>query len=134
MTRRLPLVLLALAAVLLAACGEREEPTGAPPQQRLRLMLDYFPNADHAGIYAAKDSGAFSRAGLDVQIQTPSDPAAPLKLLAAGKVDLAISYEPELLLARDKGLQARRRRRAGPAAADGRSSRSASTRSPIPRT
>ena len=105
MTRRLPLVLLALAAVVLAACGERKEPTGAPPQQRLRLMLDYFPNADHAGIYAAKDSGAFSRAGLDVQIQTPSDPAAPLKLLAAGKVDLAISYEPELLLARDKGLQ-----------------------------
>ena len=40
-----------------------------------------------------------------MQIQTPSDPAAPLKLLAAGKVDLAISYEPELLLARDKGLQ-----------------------------
>jgi putative hydroxymethylpyrimidine transport system substrate-binding protein len=35
----------------------------------------------------------------------PSDPAAPLKLLAAGKVDLAISYEPELLLARDKGLK-----------------------------
>jgi putative hydroxymethylpyrimidine transport system substrate-binding protein len=106
LTRRLSLVLLVLAAVLLAGCGERKEPTAAAPaQQRLRLMLDYFPNADHAGIYAAKDSGAFSRAGLDVQIQTPSDPAAPLKLLAAGKVDLAISYEPELLLARDKGLQ-----------------------------
>ena len=105
MTRRLPLVLLVLAAVLLAACGERKEPTAAPAQQGLRLMLDYFPNADHAGIYAAKDNGSFSRAGLDVQIQTPSDPAAPLKLLAAGKVDLAISYEPELLLARDKGLQ-----------------------------
>jgi putative hydroxymethylpyrimidine transport system substrate-binding protein len=106
LTRRLSLVLLFLAAVLLAGCGERKEPTAAAPaQQRLRLMLDYFPNADHAGIYAAKDSGAFSRAGLDVQIQTPSDPAAPLKLLAAGKVDLAISYEPELLLARDKGLQ-----------------------------
>ena len=105
MTRRLPLVLLLLAALLLAACGERKEPTAAPAQQPLRLMLDYFPNADHAGIYAAKDNGSFSRAGLDVQIQTPSDPAAPLKLLAAGKVDLAISYEPELLLARDKGLK-----------------------------
>jgi putative hydroxymethylpyrimidine transport system substrate-binding protein len=103
--RRLPLVVLALAALLLAACGERKEPTAAPAQQRVRLMLDYFPNADHAGIYAAKGDGAFSRAGLDVQIQTPSDPAAPLKLLAAGKVDLAVSYEPELLLARDKGLK-----------------------------
>ena len=66
-------------------------------------MLDYFPNADHAGIYAAQATGAFERAGLDVEIQTPPDPAAPLKLLAAGRADLAISYEPELLLARDKG-------------------------------
>jgi putative hydroxymethylpyrimidine transport system substrate-binding protein len=105
LTRRLPFVLLVLAALALAACGERKEPTAAPAQQPLRLMLDYFPNADHAGIYAAKDKGDFSRAGLDVQIQTPSDPSAPLKLLAAGKVDLAVSYEPELLLARDKGLK-----------------------------
>jgi putative hydroxymethylpyrimidine transport system substrate-binding protein len=105
LTRRLSFVLIVLTALALAACGERKEPTAAPRQQPLRLMLDYFPNADHAGIYAAKDRGDFSRAGLDVRIQTPSDPAAPLKLLAAGRVDLAISYEPELLLARDKGLK-----------------------------
>jgi putative hydroxymethylpyrimidine transport system substrate-binding protein len=105
LTRRLTLVALALVAVALAACGERKEPTGAPAAQQLRLMLDYFPNADHAGIYAAKDDGAFAKAGLNVDVQVPSDPAAPLKLLAAGRVDLAISYEPELLLARDKGLK-----------------------------
>jgi putative hydroxymethylpyrimidine transport system substrate-binding protein len=68
-------------------------------------MLDYFPNADHAGIYAAQASGAYRRAGLDVTITPPPDPSAPLKLLLAGKTDLAISYEPELLLARDKGAQ-----------------------------
>ena len=105
MTRRLALVALALAALMLAACGERKEPTGAPPQAHLRLMLDYFPNADHAGIYAAKANGNFAKAGLDVDVQAPSDPAAPLKLLAAGRVDLAISYEPELLLARDQGAK-----------------------------
>ena len=66
-------------------------------------MLDYFPNADHAGIYAAQASGEYERAGLDVKIQAPPDAAAPLKLLQAGRVDLAISYEPELLLARDQG-------------------------------
>ena len=66
-------------------------------------MLDYFPNADHAGIYAAQASGEYERAGLDVKIQPPPDAAAPLKLLQAGRADLAISYEPELLLARDKG-------------------------------
>jgi putative hydroxymethylpyrimidine transport system substrate-binding protein len=94
-----------IAALTLAACGERTESTGSPAPQSLRLMLDYFPNADHAGIYAAKANGAFQKAGLNVDVQVPSDPAAPLKLLAAGKVDLAISYEPELLLARDKGLK-----------------------------
>jgi putative hydroxymethylpyrimidine transport system substrate-binding protein len=105
MTRRaFLLMLLCLAtAVALAACGEKSEPTGPAKREAVRLMLDYFPNADHAGIYAAQGTGAFDRAGLDVSIQTPSDPAAPLKLLAAGRVDLAISYEPELLLARDQG-------------------------------
>jgi putative hydroxymethylpyrimidine transport system substrate-binding protein len=97
---------LALAAVVaLAACGSKQDVTSAPTAQNVRLMLDYLPNADHAGIYAAIDDGAFRRARLDVQVQTPSDPAAPLKLLAAGKVDIAISYEPEVLLARDKGAK-----------------------------
>jgi putative hydroxymethylpyrimidine transport system substrate-binding protein len=106
LTRRLTAALIvAVAALALGACGERTEPTGAPAPQSLRLMLDYFPNADHAGLYAAQAQGDFSRAGLSVAIQTPSDPSAPLKLLAAGKVDLAISYEPELLLARDRGLE-----------------------------
>ena len=104
MTRRPLRALLALVAVVaLAACGEKSEPTGPAKRESVRLMLDYFPNADHAGIYAAQGTGAFDRAGLDVAIQTPSDPSAPLKLLAARRVDLAISYEPELLLARDRG-------------------------------
>jgi putative hydroxymethylpyrimidine transport system substrate-binding protein len=103
---RRPIVVLLAAAVCalaIAACGEKQESTAAPKQEQVRLMLDFFPNADHAGIYAAQGTGAFEKAGMDVKIQTPSDPSAPLKLLAAGKVDLAISYEPELLLARDQG-------------------------------
>jgi putative hydroxymethylpyrimidine transport system substrate-binding protein len=103
--RRILAAVLALAAtVALAACGEKKEPSGGPATEHLTVMLDFFPNADHAGIYEAQADGELQRAGLDVRLQTPSDPAAPLKLLAAGKVDLAISYEPELLLARDRGL------------------------------
>jgi putative hydroxymethylpyrimidine transport system substrate-binding protein len=104
LTRRLvPLLLVLLAGLGLAACGERSEPTGPPGQKRLTVLLDWLPNADHAPIYAAQASGAFRRAGLDVRIETPSDATSPLKLLAARRVDLAITYEPELLLSRDKG-------------------------------
>jgi putative hydroxymethylpyrimidine transport system substrate-binding protein len=104
--RRLTAALLAVAvAVAVAACGERKESAVAPKRESVRLSLDWLPNADHAGIYAAQGTGAFRKAGLDVKIQTPPDPSAPLKLLAAGRVDLAISYEPDLLLARDKGAK-----------------------------
>jgi putative hydroxymethylpyrimidine transport system substrate-binding protein len=99
------LVLLAAAAAVLAGCGEKKETTTAASPEPLGVMLDFFPNADHAGLYAAQARGDFKRAGLDVKLQSPNDPAEPLRLLAAGKVDLAISYEPELFLARDKGLK-----------------------------
>jgi putative hydroxymethylpyrimidine transport system substrate-binding protein len=100
--KRLAVVVTAVLA--LAGCGEKEEvttPSGAT--ERLDLVLDYTPNPDHAGIYAAIADGQFERAGLDVKPVVPPDPSAPLRLLQAGRADVAISYEPELLLARDKG-------------------------------
>ncbi|HET8754520.1 MAG TPA: ABC transporter substrate-binding protein, partial [Solirubrobacteraceae bacterium] len=51
----------------------------------------------------AQASGEYERAGLDVEFVTPPDAAAPLKLVEAGRVDLAISYEPDVMLARDEG-------------------------------
>lgn len=104
--RRLPL--LAVAALLLLAlaapgCGEREETLGPTGERKLELMLDWVPNPDHAGIYAAKGRGFFDNVGLDVQIRRPADPSAPIKQVAAGRVDLAISYEPEVLRARAEG-------------------------------
>ena len=98
------LVALLLLAALLAGCGEKEDVLEPRGSKHVELMLDYFPNADHAGIYAAQAGGHFEQAGLDVAIRQPPDPAAPIKQLAAGRVDLAISYEPEVLRARDQGL------------------------------
>ncbi|MGI8904361.1 MAG: ABC transporter substrate-binding protein [Solirubrobacteraceae bacterium] len=91
--------------MLLAACGAKHDRlTPAGNAQPLTLLLDYFPNADHVGVYQALAEHDFSGAGLNVHVQVPSDPSSPLKLLQAGKADVAISYEPEVLLARDKGL------------------------------
>jgi putative hydroxymethylpyrimidine transport system substrate-binding protein len=103
MRRLAPLVLL-LVAVVLAGCGEKKETLQPSGSKRVELMLDFFPNADHAPIYAAQAAGYFRDAGLDVKIRTPADPAAPIKQVAAGRVDLAISYEPEVFRARDQGL------------------------------
>jgi putative hydroxymethylpyrimidine transport system substrate-binding protein len=102
--RRLLALLLLLVTAVLVGCGEKEDVLEPQGSKHVELMLDYFPNADHAGIYAAQAGGDFEQAGLDVAIRQPPDPAAPLKQLAAGRVDLAISYEPEVLRARDQGL------------------------------
>jgi len=101
-------LLAVLATLTLAAgCGEKREQLGAGPgvPQTLRVLLDWTPNADHAPIYAAQASGAFKAAGLDVKLIVPSDPTLGLKLLESRRVDLAITYQPDLLLARDKGAR-----------------------------
>lgn len=106
MSRRMYLLGAVLLAAALAAsgCGEKKEQLKPGAAVPFSVMLDFFPNADHAGIYAAQAAGYFKQAGLEVKLRTPSDPSLPLKEVAAGRVDLAISYEPELLRARDQGL------------------------------
>ncbi len=90
--------------MILAGCGEKEESTGSQEAQQFDLVLDFYVNPDHAGILVAKQRGYFERAGLDVKTRVPSDPAAPIKEVAAGRADLAISYEPEVFLAQEQGL------------------------------
>jgi putative hydroxymethylpyrimidine transport system substrate-binding protein len=96
--------LLVAAAALAAGCGEKSEEVTPGAPRPFDVALDFYVNPDHAGLYVALDRGYFREAGLDVRPQAPSDPSAPIKEVAAGRVDLAISYEPEVLLARDQGL------------------------------
>jgi putative hydroxymethylpyrimidine transport system substrate-binding protein len=108
-TSRRPAALFAAAlsacCLSLSACGTKQDTITAHATKRFSVLLDFFPNADHAALYSAISRGDFRAVGLDVQPLAPAEPAEPLKLLAAGKVDMAISYEPELLLARDQGLK-----------------------------
>jgi putative hydroxymethylpyrimidine transport system substrate-binding protein len=91
--------------IALAACGAKQDVISPASTKPFSVMLDWFPNADHAALYTAIAHGDFRAVGLEVKPVVPAETAEPLKLLAAGKVDMAISYEPEVLLARDQGLK-----------------------------
>lgn len=82
--------------------------TSAQADEHIKLLLDWFVNPNHASIFAAQYSGAFKRAGLEVEIIPPADPSVPPRLLAAGQADLALSYQPQLYMLVDKGLPVER--------------------------
>src|ERR1700722_4653206 len=93
-------------AAATAGCGEVSN-TLRPPAgtaNNLSVELDYFPNADHVGIYEAEALGYFKQADLNVHLHAPTNAATPLQLLESGKVDVAISYEPDVLLARNQNI------------------------------
>jgi len=71
---------------------------------KVTLMLDWFPNPDHVPIYVAKEKGFFEEEGLEIKIQIPADPNDPLKLAALQRVDFAVSYEPNLIMAKARGI------------------------------
>jgi putative hydroxymethylpyrimidine transport system substrate-binding protein len=75
---------------------------------RLTVMLDWFINPDHAPLYVALERGYFAEQGLDVRFVAPSDPNDPPKLVAAGRADIAVSYQPQLHLQVARGLPLRR--------------------------
>ncbi len=68
------------------------------------IALDWFPWANHSGLYVAKERGYFEEQGLDVNIYVPGDPSTVLQTVAAGKDDFGISYQPEVLIARKQGI------------------------------
>ncbi|CAO3422614.1 ABC transporter substrate-binding protein [Azospirillum endophyticum] len=67
-------------------------------QDKLSVMLDWFVNPDHAPLVVAQEKGFFKDAGLEVTLTAPADPNDPPKLVAAGGVDIAVSYQPQLIL------------------------------------
>jgi len=71
---------------------------------KITLLLDWFVNPDHGPIIIAEEKGYFKDAGLEVEVIAPADPADPPKLVAAGRAELAISYQPQLHLQVAEGL------------------------------
>ena len=72
--------------------------------EKMTVLLDWFVNPDHAPLIVAQEKGFFSEAGLAVTLIAPADPNDPPKLVAAGKADLAVSYQPQLHIHVAQGL------------------------------
>ena len=93
------LALMAFAALFAAPAAAGE---------KLTVMLDWFINPDHAPLFVALEKGYFAERDLEVEFIAPADPNDPPKLVAAGRADLAVSYQPQLHLQVAEGLPLRR--------------------------
>lgn len=101
MTRKLwHLAVLAAVTVALAACSSDNNDELAD----VSLALDWFPNSNHAGIYAAMSQGYFEDEGLNVNVYTPADPSSVLQSVGAGRDDFGMSYQTDLLQARNQDV------------------------------
>lgn len=90
----------ALAALLAAMAFS----SVARAADNVTLILDWFVNPDHAPLIVAEQKGFFKANDLNVEIVAPADPNDPPKLVAAGKADLAVSYQPQLHVQVAEGL------------------------------
>ena len=95
---------LAVLACFLAIAATSLVPGRAAAADKLTVLLDWFVNPDHGPLYVAQERGYFAAEGLSVELIAPADPNDPPKLVAAGKADIAISYQPQLHLQVAEGL------------------------------
>ena len=79
------------------------EPLAPPPLESLTIMLDWYPSLHHAALILAASNGLPQREGLELEIRTPADPGAPLRLLDARLIDLALTHQLQLHLQVDRG-------------------------------
>ena len=90
--------IIVLATLLLVTTGT------AQAAEKLTVLLDWFTNPDHAQLIIADELGYFAEEDLAVTLLEPADPSLPPKLVAAGKADIAISYQPQLHVQVAEGL------------------------------
>ncbi len=76
----------------------------AQAQDKVTVLLDWFVNPDHAPLFVALEKGYFKEQGLEVELIAPSNPNDPPKLVAAGKADIAVSYQHQHQMQVDQGL------------------------------
>lgn len=102
------LIVVMMLGLVLSACStksnDKEEKSVPKELKEVNVLLDWYPNAVHTYLYAAEEQGYFKEAGLKVNLITPASTDDGIKLVAANKADLAISYPKQVILARGEGI------------------------------
>ena len=78
-------------------------PKNIKPLQKITVLLDWFPNTNHTGLYVAREKQYFKREGLDVKIIQPGESEAT-QIIASGKADFGVSSQESVTLARAKDI------------------------------
>ncbi|WP_394137201.1 ABC transporter substrate-binding protein [Cytobacillus oceanisediminis] len=96
--------------MMLAGCAgngqeAKQEGENADKEElkKVTVVLDWTPNTNHTGLYAAKDKGYFEEEGLNVEIIMPGEAGAD-QLTASGKADFGVSYQESITEARVQGV------------------------------
>lgn len=93
-----------LSSLLLALALVASLSGAALAAEKLTLMLEWFPNVDHLPLFVAQQQGYFADEGLEVEILAPSDTTSSFKLALTGNVDLAVTYETQVLRSAAEGI------------------------------
>jgi NitT/TauT family transport system substrate-binding protein len=122
------LILCLLVAVFVAACGgggNNNEPTNAPaatdgatngaatdapaatdvPVEKVKLVLNWFPKAQHGGVYAAQEKGIFKDNALDVTIEPGGPQVSAIQIVASGAADFGLVHADQMVIARNQGIE-----------------------------
>lgn len=89
-----------VSAAALAAAWPSLRSTHAQDLTPVTLALDWYENANHAGILVAQAKGYFEEAGLDVDVFVPADPTTVLQTVGAGRDTFGVTYHQDVLFAR----------------------------------
>lgn len=77
-----------------------KDSTSPEDLQEISVVLDWYPNAIHAFMYVAMEKGYYAEEGLKVNIQFPANDNDALSLVAAGKSDIGIFYQQDVITTR----------------------------------
>jgi ABC-type nitrate/sulfonate/bicarbonate transport system substrate-binding protein len=100
--RALIVLSVALLSTLGAGCATSSTSSDSRPDQDARLLLDFAPNAIHAGIYLALQRGYDEAEGVHLDVETPGAAGDGIKAVLSGREDLAIVDIHDLAIARAK--------------------------------